>query len=81
MYVEVANLDEEIFIKLKKGFIKNLHPVLEFLDNTTVPFNGWFSRKYKYFIIEYGYGESMKTIITTDVKNIMQDILYYEGAK
>jgi hypothetical protein len=81
MYIEVDNLEEEIFIKLKKGFIKNLHPVLEFLDNTTVPFNGWFSRKYKYFIIEYGYGESMKTIITTDVKNIMQDILYYEGAK
>ncbi len=81
MYIEVDNLDEEVFIKLKKGFIKNLHPVLEFLDNTNVPFNGWFSRKYKYFIIEYGYGESMKTIITTDVKNIMQDILYYEGAK
>jgi hypothetical protein len=81
MYIEVDNLEEEIFIKLKKGFIKNLHPVLEFLDNTTVPFNGWFSRKYKYFYIEYGYGESMRTIVTTDVKNIMQDILFYEGAK
>jgi hypothetical protein len=81
MYVETSNLEEEIFIKLKKGFIKNLHPVLEFLDTTTVPFNGWFSRKYKYFYIEYGYGESMRTIVTTDVKSIIQDILYYEGAK
>ena len=81
MYIEVDNLDEEVFIKLKKGFIKNLHPVLEFLDNTTVPFNGWFSRKYKYFYIEYGYGESMRTIVTTNVKNIMQDILFFEGAK
>lgn len=81
MYIEVSNLDEELFIKLKKGFIKNLHPVLSFLDNTTVPFNGWFSRKYKYFYIEYGYGESMKTIISTDVKSIMQDILSYEVSK
>lgn len=70
------------FLKLKKGIVGNIHPLLSFLDSTTVPFQGWFELDEKFFYIEYGIinnGRHEKAILSKSVERIVDDFKRYGG--
>jgi hypothetical protein len=72
------NKIERGFIKLRKGIVQNLHPDLKVLDDTFIPFDGWFNLDLKFFYIDYGYRDNMKAILTHSVKSIVEVIKEYE---
>lgn len=65
-------------IKLSKGIANRIHPYLEILDKTKVPFEGWFHREEKYFFILYGINME-KGMFTQRPEFIVDIIKEYEG--
>lgn len=72
------NKPERGFIKLKKGIVQNLHPDLRVLDDTFIPFEGWFNLDLKFFYIDYGFKGEQKAVLTHSVKSIVELIKEYE---
>jgi hypothetical protein len=66
------------FLKLRKGLVQNLHPELKVLDETFVPFEGYFHLDERFFYINYGYNNLDKGILSGDVKFIVKIIKEYE---
>jgi len=66
------------FLKLKKGIVQNLHPDLKILDDTNVPFEGWYNLDLKFFYINYGYDNLEKGVISHTVKFVVQVVKEYE---
>lgn len=66
------------FLKLKKGIIRNLHPELKVLDETDIPFEGWFNLDLKFFYVNFGYNHFERGIMTPFVSSIVQVIKEYE---
>lgn len=66
------------FLRLKKGIVQNLHPDLKILDETNIPFEGWFNLDKKFFYINYGYNNLEKGVISHTVKFVVQVIREYE---
>lgn len=66
------------FIKLSKGIAHRLHPYLEILDKTKVPFEGWYHMQEKYFFVMYGV-EMEKGMFTQRPEFIVDIIKEYEG--
>lgn len=42
------------FLKIRKGIAQNLHPDLKILDDTFIPFDGYFNLDERFFYISYG---------------------------
>ena len=72
------NKKQRGFLKLKKGIVQNLHPDLKILDETDVPFEGWFNLDLKFFYINYGFDNMEKGVISQTVKFVVQVIKEYE---
>ena len=69
---------ERGFLKLRKGIIKNLHPDLKILDETDIPFTGFFNLDQRFFYINYGYDNCEKGVLSGTVKFIVQVFKEYE---
>ena len=72
------NKKQRGFLKLKKGIVQNLHPDLKILDETDIPFEGWFNLDLKFFYINYGFDNMEKGVISQTVKFVVQVIKEYE---
>lgn len=66
------------FLKLRKGIIQNLHPELRVLDETNIPFEGYFHLDQRFFYINYGWDNLEKGVLSGTVKFIIQVFKEYE---
>ena len=66
------------FLKLRKGLVQNLKPESKILDDTFVPFEGYFHLDERFFYINYGFNNLDKGILSGDVKFIVKIIKEYE---
>ena len=66
------------FLKLSKGIANRLHPFLEVLDKTKVPFEGWYHMQEKYFCILYGINME-KGLYSANPACVADTIKEYEG--